>query len=131
IAGKYRKADGYMKSLVPGVRDSQGANAGSVRASLLFKPASNFRILAIGSYTRDDDVPTGAYVYSPATRDPVTGLGVYVSRPTKPWQFSSDFQGFFNRDLYSGTVKATWELNPELTVTSITNYLDLKKSYAD
>ena len=131
IAGKYRKADGYMESLVPGVRDSQGANAGSVRASLQFKPTSNFTLLAIGSYTKDDDVPTGNYVYSPATRDPATGLGIYVNRPTEPWQFSADYQGFFNRDLYSGTVKAIWELSPELTLTSITNYLDLKKSYGE
>lgn len=131
IAAKYRKADGYMKSLVPGVRDAQGADATSVRGSLLFKPASNFKILAIGSYTKDDDVPTGQYVYSPATRDPVTGLGVYSSRPTKPWEFSSDFQGFFNRDLYSGTVKATWDVSPDVSVTSITNYLDLKKEYAE
>ena len=131
IAAKYRKADGYMKSLVPGVRDAQGANAVSVRGSVLFKPAPNFKVLAIGSYTKDDDVPTGQYVYSAATRDPVTGLGVYVQRPTKPWEFSSDFEGFFNRDLYSGTVKATWDVSPDVSVTSITNYLDLKKGYAE
>lgn len=131
IAAKYRKADGYMQSQVAGVRDAQGADAISVRGSLLFKPSSNFKILAIGSYTKDDDVPTGQYVYSPATRDPVTGLGIYAARPDKPWEFSSDFQGFFNRDLYSGTVKATWDVSPDVSVTSITNYLDLKKSYAE
>ena len=131
LAFKRQYAKGYMESLTPGVRDAQGAAAISVRGSLKFDFGENFDVLAIGSYTRDDDVPAGAYVRTEAVADPITGLGRFVSETTEPWKFRSDFQGFFNRKLYSGTVKATWNVSDSFDIVSVSNILDLSKSYGE
>ena len=131
FAVKRTKADGYMQSQTPGVRDAQGEDSISFRGALDVRPTERLSILAIGSYTDDNDVPTGAYVITPARRDPSTGLGIVDNKPAHPWQFTSDYQGFFNRHLTTGTVRATWEASDAVTITSISNILRLTKSYGE
>ncbi|AEG48132.1 TonB-dependent receptor plug [Sphingobium chlorophenolicum L-1] len=123
--------DGYMQSRVPGVRDAQGQNLSSVRGQLLIKPSSRFSLLGSLTYTKDRNVPTGAYVYSAATQDPRTGLGVPVGRDLDPFGFSSDRVGFFEREYVSGTVRAKWQASDAFELTSITNYQHLSKAYGE
>jgi iron complex outermembrane recepter protein len=131
LAGRWEKADGYVKSTTPGVRDAHGADGYALRGSMQFDFTDKLKGDLRVAYSKDDDVPSGAYTVSPATFDPDTGFGISLGKPADPWKHNSNYQGRLDRDVKSATGKLTWTLNDAIDLTSISNYLTLDKFYTE
>ncbi len=147
VAGRWEKSDGYVE---PGIspftnqsvagRDAHGADGYAVRGSLQFDVSDNVQVDVTGSYTKDDDVPTGMYIVSFTDFDPVTGLGVPLPG-TGPMdggtlagdvhRHASDANPFFDRETWSLTGKVVADLDNGMEFTSITGILDLDKFYQE
>jgi iron complex outermembrane receptor protein len=132
FAGRWEEADGYVKSVTPGIRDAHGANGYALRGDLQvdFSDAftGDFRV----RYAKDDDVPSGAYTVAFATFDPQTGFGIPLGETlTGPLEHASTLQGGFDRDTKSVTGTLRWKLGDDVELTSISNYLDLHKDYLE
>lgn len=132
FAGRWEQADGYIKSITPGVRDAQGANGFALRGSLQADVTSAVTADLKLYYSKDTDVPTGAYYIGFATFDPATGFGIpQPGALSGKLQDAATLQGGFSRKVFSTTGTVKWELDNGLEVTSITNYLKLDKNYLE
>ena len=157
IAGRWEKANGYVKSLgVPvdfiddagnvaptgasPARDSHGANGyvlrGSLQVDFSEQLLGDFRV----TYLEDSDVPTGTYTWTPATIDPATGFGIPLGPPANPVtgetssdprSHHADWEGRMDRDGWNVTGKFTWDANNDIRVESITNYQTFDKTYTE
>jgi iron complex outermembrane receptor protein len=131
IAGRYEKADGYVESTTPGVRDAHGANGYTVRGSLQVDFTDRVQGDLRLSYSKDDDVPSGAYTVFPASADPVTGLGIALAPPQDVWGHNSNYEGRLDRDVTGVTGKLSFDLGNDMELVSITNYLTMDKFYTE
>lgn len=142
LAAKYTEQDGYLEwqrsedssgdlQVHEDIRDSYGKNAIALKAALEFDVSDSVLATWRINYSEDDDVPSGAYVRSVAAPDPETGLGVYVEESDEPFEFNADIEGFFDRDLLSTTLQFDVEVSDSIEFVSITNYMDMDKSYGE
>lgn len=131
FAGRWEKSDGYVESTVPGVRAAHGADGYSLRGSLQFDFTENVLGDLRVVYSKDDDVPSGAYTVAPATFDPDTGFGVPLGKPANVWEHNSTYQGRLDREVTDVTGKLSWKINDAVQFTSISNFLKLEKFYTE
>jgi len=132
LAGRWEENDGYVESVTPGIRDSNGANGYTIRASTEWDITEDLLADIRIGYAEDDDVPSGTYSINFATFDPNTGLGVDApGRLTDGWKHASTLEGSYSREAtnYLGTL--TWSLSESTELVSITHYLDLEKRYLE
>ena len=125
------KEDGYLKSTNPDVRDAYGKDATGAKAivEIDFSDATS---LTLNPYwSKDTDVPTGAYARVEAAQDPATGLGISLGDPADPYSHSSDKEGRFDREIRGLTAKAEHTFANDVTLTSITNYNEMDKFYTE
>lgn len=123
--------DGYLKSADPGIRDAYGKNATAVKAFLDVDLGPTATLSLNPYWSKDKDVPSGAYVRRDGVPDPVTGLGTAAPFPADVFVHTSDIEGFFNREIYGVTARLDWDLNKSVKLTAITNYHELEKSYLE
>jgi iron complex outermembrane recepter protein len=140
VAGRFEKSDGYMKAGFNPVlerqatgRTSQGADGFAIRGNLQFDLGPETLLSLTGSYSKDDDVPTGQYIVRFAEADPDTGLGINPSDPItgSVWRHASDEDTFFDRDVASATARLTHQLTDNVDVTYVGNYTDMDKFYIE
>jgi iron complex outermembrane receptor protein len=145
IAGFYEKSNGWMKAGFnpfpadggPGRkargRTSQGANGYALRANVQVDLAPQTLLSVIGSYSKDNDVPTGQYEVRFAESDPDTGLGINPSAPLtgNVFEHGSDMHTGFDRKVWSTTAKLTHSFSDNLDFTYIGNYSKLDKNYIE
>ena len=131
LAGRYEKSDGYVKSTTPGVRDAHGADGYALRGSLQADFSDNVQGDLRISYSKDSDVPSGAYTVAAATADEDTGLGIPLGPPTDVWGHNSNYEGRLDREVAGATGKLTWKLANGMEVVSITNFLTMDKFYTE
>jgi len=132
LAARWEENDGYVESVTPGIRDSNGANGYTIRASTEWDITEDLLVDVRVGYAEDDDVPSGTYSINFAGFDPNTGLGVEApGRLTDGWKHASTLEGSYSREAtnYLGTV--TWSLSESTQLVSITHYLDLEKRYLE
>ncbi len=132
LAARWEENDGYVESVNPGIRDSNGANGYTIRGSTQWDATEDLLVDVRIAYSKDDDVPSGTYSINFATFDPNTGLGVNApGRLTDGWKHASTLEGSYNREStnYLGTL--TWSLSESTELVSITHYLDLEKKYLE
>ena len=129
IAAVDTKEDGYLKSTNPAVRDAYGKNSTAVKGFLELDFGDSTTVLLNPYWSKDSDVPTGAYVRVGAQQDPATGLGVAAGAPADPFSHSSDAQGRFDREIFGATGKIEHDFNGGVKLTSITNYQEMDKYY--
>lgn len=129
LSARWETSDGYLENQFAGGRDSGGLDGYAVKGQLQFDLTENLDAWIKVSYAEDDDVPTGAYKFSPSTPDPVTGLGSIESQ-RDVHEINSDTDGFLDRENLSATVKLTWDLG-ERDLVSITNYMSNDKVYLE
>ena len=132
IAAKWRESDGYVESVVPGIRDTHGADGYAIRASLQVDFSDfltgDFRI----SRTDDDDVPSGSYTVAFAGFDPNTGFGTTAPGTlTSEHEHASTLEGRFDREVTTYNAKFLYGISDSVELTSITNYLELEKFYLE
>lgn len=147
VAGRWETSDGYVESGISPFtgqpvagRDTHGADGYALRASLQIDASDRAVVDLIGTYTKDDDVPTGMYIVSFADFDPATGLGVPLPGST-PFdggtlagdvhKHASDENPFFNRDTWGLTGKVNVDLANDMEFVSISNIMDVDKFYQE
>jgi outer membrane receptor protein involved in Fe transport len=112
----YEERDGWMDSIVPGVRPLNGVNAVAGRFSLLFKPSDVFSALLKLSVSRSGGTPYGAHALN---NDPtVTGFDGNIG-----W-FQNGAKYAIDKDIRSdsASLKLDWEVAPHLSLTSVTGF---------
>lgn len=132
IAGRWQENDGYMESVVPGIRDAHGADGYAIRGALQWDASDSFQADLRVTAAEDNDVPSGTYSINFAGFDPATGLGVQApGRLTDELEHASSLEGSYDRDSIATTLTLSWDLAGDMQLVSITNYLDLDKKYLE
>src|SRR4051794_18701784 len=145
VAGFWNKSRGWMKAGFnpfpaeggPGRkalgRTSQGANGYAFRGNVQVDLTPDTLLSVIGSYSKDNDVPTGQYVVRFAEADPNTGLGINPSGPLtgNVFEHASDMDTGFDRKVWSTTAKLTHRISNNVDFTYIGNYSSLDKNYIE
>lgn len=112
----YEKRDGWVESIVPGVRPLNGVDALAGRFSLLYKPTDDLSALLKFSVSRSRGTPYGAHAIN---NDPtVTGFTGNI-----PW-FGNGAKYAIDKDIRNDSVslKLDWQLSDQYTLTSVTGY---------
>jgi iron complex outermembrane receptor protein len=65
VAGRWEKANGYVKAAVPGARDIGGADGYALRGALQIDATDKLKVDLLYKYSKDTDVPTGGYIFMP------------------------------------------------------------------
>ena len=130
--------DGYVVNLNPNLGDGAEVGNNAVRGQLLFEPGNDWRILLKGEYS-NIDARHSYYEHIPLSFDPATGLASLDPDGTDTAGYNERNFGAGDRNvtLTSGrqeleqdgfTLLARIEKDiGDLTVTSITGYLDLDR----
>lgn len=144
LAFRTETADGYIEpdENIPGISDRAigGADGYSLRGTLQADLSETLEGELIVKFARDDDVPTGGYVFENCAFDassfcPVDANGRAITLPGvvsgDVFTHQNDTEGFLNRDTLNLTAKFTKTFGDTLELTSITNYLDVDKEYLE
>ena len=138
IAGFYQKSNGWMKAGFNPILDrkalgrtSQGANGWALRGNVQVDLTPDTLLSVIGSYSKDNDVPTGQYLVRFAEADPDTGLGINAGPPItgNVFRHASDEDPGFDRKVLSTTAKLTHRFSDSVDFTYIGNYSKHDKKY--
>lgn len=144
IAFRHETADGYIKPMTDGPdgidsRAIGGADGYGIRATLEADLSDTLVAELILKYSKDDDVPTGGYVFENCDFDadelcPVDASGRAIVTEGvvsgDPHVHMNDTRGFLNRETTSATLKFTKEFD-DMEFVSITNYLSMEKEYLE
>ncbi|MGI9228610.1 MAG: TonB-dependent receptor [Gammaproteobacteria bacterium] len=132
FAGRYEKADGYVKNQV-GVRDQHGADGYALRGNIQWDISDAFVADLTVAYSDDNDVPSGSYIVNGATAVPPPdgfGLGIPVP-PAAPAHEDFSDGGSYSRDSINTTLKLSWDVSDNMEFVSITNILNMDKFYTE
>lgn len=143
FAFKTETADGYIKadSSIPPVdsRSIGGADGYALRGSLAVDFSDSLTGEFILKSSKDDDVPTGGYVFENCAFDaddlcPTDENGRAIVLPGvvsgDVFQHQNDTRGFLNREVSSVTAKFSKDFSG-IEFVSITNYQDIDKQYLE
>jgi len=127
VAGRYKVRDGYVDNLLGG-DDYNSQKTGAVRASLHVDPTDTFSFDIIGNYEHDAPSGTSFKSISYLPTDPVTGVTI-GNRGRNTGAALAPAAGFeggrplgLNRNVYSVTGLASWKLDDNLTLNSVTGW---------
>jgi len=139
VAGRWEKADGYVKAQIPTAVDVGGVDGFALRGNLQV----DFNEALTGDfwlkYSKDNDVPTGGYVFENCAADAAGNCPVDVNGRaiTTPGNAGNDVHkhlgeqaGTLNRTTKIYQAKLSYDLD-DMELVSITNYTDLEKSYVE
>ena len=143
FAFKHETADGYIKAdtSIPPVdpRAIGGADGYALRASLAVDFSDTLTGEFIAKLNKDDDVPTGGYVFENCAFDaddfcPTDSSGRAITQPGvvsgDVFLHQNDTQGSLNRDTSSLTAKFSKYFS-DIEFISITNYQKIDKKYLE
>lgn len=157
-AARIEKADGYIKSsdtdvlgngavILPGSGQALGGRdgwAGRVNLQVDLSPDATLSLWY--KHSEDNNVPTGGYVFENCDFEPngychtddaglSDGTGGVINgitgNPASPWEHFGERRGSLDRNTNSYQGELNWEFANDIKLTSITNYLELKKRYAE
>jgi iron complex outermembrane receptor protein len=144
LAFRYEQAEGYIEpdTSIPPVDDRAigGADGYAIRGTLQVDFTENLQGNFIAKYNKDEDVPTGGYVFENCEFDassfcPVDESGRAITQPGvvsgDEHLHQNDTRGFLDRETTNLTARFDWNLSDSLEFISITNYLDLEKTYLE
>jgi iron complex outermembrane receptor protein len=143
FAFRHETADGYIEPMagVPDVdqRAIGGADGYGLRGTIEVDFSDTLLGEFIIKYSKDDDVPTGGYVFENCDFDanelcPVDASGRAIVTggvvSGDEHKHMNDTRGFLNREVTSLTAKLTKQFD-EFELVSITNHLNMDKSYLE
>ncbi|MCL6741036.1 TonB-dependent receptor [Sphingomonas sp. RB56-2] len=128
VSGRYKKRDGYVESLLPGVEDFNSIETGAARAILRVEPSDKLTFDLIGNYQKDTPSGTSfkSLLYRPT--DPVTGevLGELDVGDGAALAPGAGFEGGkdlgLDRKVWGLTGLTKYELSPSWTLNATTAY---------
>ena len=128
--------------------DVRGSEHYALRGQLEFRPAENVTLNLKAHYANDDDEHGNAYTHTPISANE-DGLGYEISPDSfvngfcpgcdfygyrdpddDPFTGSYDYTGEFRRSIAGISGRLTWDMG-NVTVTSITDYLQMNKNYGE
>ena len=146
LSAGYNRHDGVLENRIGD--DVRDANALSIRGQLALHPSDRSNVLLKGYYSRDDS-NGNSYSHAAAVLN-ADGVGRFLAPredafgtcaqcdlmgyrepDDDPFTGSFDNPGFFEREIVGATGKFTYELSDNLTLTSVTDYFELTKSYEE
>lgn len=144
FAFRHESADGYIKPMTDGPagidqRAIGGSDGYGIRATLEADLSDTLVGEFIFKFSKDDDVPTGGYVFENCNFDadelcPVDSSGRAIVTEGvvsgDPHIHMNDTRGFLNRETKSATVKLIKDFE-DMELVSVTNYLNMEKSYLE
>ncbi|MGC4252863.1 MAG: TonB-dependent receptor [Sphingobium sp.] len=148
LSGVYNYRAPYMKN--DAGTDAGGQNNYAFRGQIAMQPTETLNLLFIGRYAKNDNEKFSGGLGKPSYPD-ADRLGRLIGPDENPWgtcngcdklgykdadgnplTISNDQAGRFNRTIYGFQGRAEWDLTDEVQLTSITDYLHLKKlKYGD
>jgi len=132
VAYNFDTSDGAMESISTGDGLDGDENI-AIRGSLLFEPNDNFTAYLKAEYSSDDDaglIRRGLDCENPyiatAAGGPGGGWGIDWTPDCDPFkaEISTDRDFFLKRDILTLTAELAWNVSDDVTVTSITGFLD-------
>ena len=147
LGGNYIKAKDTdpANGLVSSGQDVGGQNAFSLRATTQIDVTPDLMVELWYKYSRDHDVPTGAYSYENCvfeangycrvnqaglTNGPGGVINGITGAKASPYDNFSGTAGYLNRRVHIGQANINWKLG-DGELTSITNYTALNKNYLE
>ncbi len=128
--------------------DVRGSEHYALRGQLEFRPADNVTVNLKAHYANDDDEHGNAYTHTPISANE-DGLGFEISPDSlvngfcpgcdfygyrdpddDPFTGSYDYTGEFRRSIAGISGRLNWDMGG-VTVTSITDYLQMNKNYGE
>ncbi len=144
LAFRYEEAEGYIDPdlSIPPVDDRAigGADGYAVRGTLQVDFSDTLQGNFIAKYNKDDDVPTGGYVFENCEFDenslcPTDENGRAITQPGvvsgDVHLHQNDTRGFLDRETTNLTARFDWAATDTIDFISITNYMDLEKTYLE
>lgn len=144
LAFRQETADGYIKAdkSIPPVdtRAIGGADGYSLRGSLQVDFSDSVQGNFVVRYSKDDDVPTGGYVFENCEFDasslcPVDESGRAITLPGvvsgDVHLHQNDTRGYLDREIVAATARFDATLSGGNELVSITSYLDMDKQYLE
>lgn len=120
------EAEGWLKNGFIG-KYNDDTDVAEVRGQLLFKPTDTLSIRVLADYTKDRSDPGFAQILRRAdpARPTVPELPTYTFPRNDPENLTFYFNEPNHRDVedFRGTVVATWDISPDMTLTSTTGYI--------
>lgn len=153
LAFRTESIDGYVKSVaaIPGVFAGSGQDIGgkhgfATRANFQYDFSDELTADFWLKFSRDQDVPTGGYVFENCDFDeegncPIDEFGRTITTggvvngitetPASVHEHFGEQAGFLNRETIILQSKFDYALNDSIDITSISNYTKLNKSYLE
>ena len=121
LAAMYDKRDGWVDSVVPGVKSLNGVDAYGGRLSLLYKPSNAFSALFKVAVTRSGGSPYGAHAIN-VDNDPTSPT--YVGTAGNYGWFNSGAKYAIDKQLDhdNAVLKIDWQINEHYTLTAVSGY---------
>ena len=113
-----QNSDGWLRNLVTG-RDLDADDAKSIRTKAFWTPNDRTEVEALFEYWKDDSFGDSR-VFFPEFGTTDTDLFVYPSDPDRETYIVED--STHDRDVWTGALDIDYELNENMTFTSITSY---------
>ena len=137
VAGRYERSDdGWQHNIVDGSTLGR-KNDGAARMTVLWKPGADFTDTLMASYwfNKSDTVAPQAILYTPQNPDFANpGLAAQVHANWKNtdagWDVGATDEPAFktNSSFWSVSNKASWDINDNLSLTSLTAYNFLQRN---
>ncbi len=142
VSAKMEERDGYGENLVTG-NPVDDRNAFAVRGSVLFEPSSDFDVLLVADYFREDDYNYAFHYFGPTVVPDALLPGPALGGETIFDYYEARGQEVDLRNLYSdedaindreGTsiqAIANWDITPDLSLVSTTAYREFERFNRD
>jgi iron complex outermembrane recepter protein len=149
VSGSTRNRDGWQENVSSGERDGYEQDRWNGRAKLLWTPTDNLEIELTSDWQREQDHAGYFNVLGGAAVDGLNSLG-FLSSATldAKGKTASAGNAFFDgasivgpdgsgvdhkldRKVRGNALKVSWDINEDLTLTSITSYRELKSAISE
>ncbi|MGC8521767.1 MAG: TonB-dependent receptor [Steroidobacteraceae bacterium] len=138
VAFTYTKMNGYVRNILPGHHDLQGIDQYGVRVSLLYTPTD--RLNFILRYAKSLQDPYNYAIIDGCVTPPIspactpggvgftgyyrTTTGTLSGKPLGPYQIAQNYTPRRHQDDQSVSLTAHWEMDKDLTLTSISSWAE-------
>lgn len=149
VSGSTRNRDGWQENVSTGERDGYEQDRWNARAKLLWTPTDNLEIELTSDWQREQDHAGYFNVLGGEAVDALNGLGLLSSAALDTnGKTASAGNGFFdgvgivgpdgsgvdhelNRKVRGNALKVSWDINDDLTLTSISSYREMKSAISE
>lgn len=120
IAYDYRRNDGFIKALQPGLKNFNNEDGGGVRVKIAYHPTPDLRLQLSYSHGESKTRPTG-YSIEHVGAEGIGFLGFFNENESF-YSSNAGSQGYLRINNDSAQLRGEWDVNSGMTLTSLTSY---------